>query len=74
MRAFSCPTETTTHDDIDRGIVDILMGFAALKPRRVRRHQNHLDCRTNSDVKRVASPPRGIILSRFGRVQPCSGA
>jgi len=27
-----CDRETTTHDDIDRGIVNILVGFAPLKP------------------------------------------
>ena len=27
-----CDKETTTQDDIDRGIVNILVGFAPLKP------------------------------------------
>ena len=27
-----CDDETTTQDDIDRGIVNILVGFAPLKP------------------------------------------
>jgi hypothetical protein len=27
-----CDSETTTQDDIDRGIVNIMVGFAPLKP------------------------------------------
>ena len=27
-----CDKETTTQDDIDRGVVNILVGFAPLKP------------------------------------------
>lgn len=27
-----CDNETTTHDDINRGVVNIIIGFAPLKP------------------------------------------
>ena len=29
---MKCDSETTTRDDVDRGIVNVLVGFAPLKP------------------------------------------
>ena len=40
-----CDSETTTQNDIDNGIVNILVGFAPLQAGRVRRHPDPADGR-----------------------------